>query len=88
MAIDWKERLHDEVDTLRQARDELRVQMHLGAADAKDVWAKVEKSWEHLEGRLKRIGDVTQEAADEVEDATRLLVDEIKEGYQKIRKAL
>jgi hypothetical protein len=36
----WKQLLEDEIDVLRQGRDELRVQMHLGAADAREVWER------------------------------------------------
>jgi uncharacterized protein YjbJ (UPF0337 family) len=85
---DWKQKIHEEVDMLRQARDELRVQTHLGAADAKDAWARVEQKWEHLESRVKRLGEATHDAADEIEQATRLLIEEIREGYRKMRDAL
>jgi hypothetical protein len=85
---DWKERIQEEVAVMRQARDELRVQLRLGAADARDAWARVEKTWEHLEARIKRLGDASPEAAQEVEEATRLLLEEIREGYRKIRDAL
>ena len=88
MAKDWKERLDDEIETLKQARDELRVQVHLGAAEAREVWEKVERSWGHLEGKLKRLGEATQESADEVEEAAKLLVDEIKTGYKNVRDSL
>ena len=88
MASDWKTRLEGEVDRLRAARDELRVQLHLGAAEAREVWESAERSWEHLEARLKRVGHATQESVDDVEDAAKLLVDEIKAGYERVRSLL
>jgi hypothetical protein len=84
----WKQLLDDEIDVLRQGRDELRVQMHLAAADARDVWDKVEKNWSHLEGRLKVIGEVGKESAEDVEEAAKSLIDEIKEGYKHLRNVL
>ena len=88
MEKDWKERLDDEVETLRQARDELRVQLHLGAADAKETWEGVERSWEHLEARLKRLAEATQESAEDVGEAAKILVGEIKAGYKHVRDFL
>jgi uncharacterized protein YjbJ (UPF0337 family) len=88
MTKTWKELLEDEIEILRQGRDELRVQIHLGAADARDAWDKVEKNWEHLESHIKQIGRVTQESADEVESAAKLLVEEIKAGYEHLRDTL
>jgi hypothetical protein len=88
MAKDWKERLDEEVENLQQARDELRVQIHLGAAEAREVWDKLERSWGHLEGKLKRAGEITQDSADDVEEAAKLLVEQIKAGYKKVRESL
>jgi hypothetical protein len=88
MTTNWKTLLDDEVLILKQARDELKVQIHLGASDAQDTWEGVEKNWEHLEARLKRLGQVAQESAGEVEDAAQNLVDEIKAGYKRIRTFL
>jgi uncharacterized protein YjbJ (UPF0337 family) len=88
MAKDWKDLMDDEIDLLRRGRDELRVQIHLGAAEARDAWDKLEKSWHQLEGRLKRIGQVGQDSADDVEEAAKLLVDEIKSGYKHLRDVL
>ena len=85
---DWKKRFEDEVDTLRQTRDELRVQLHLAGADAKDVWHELEKSWQHLESHAKHVGQTTQDAMDDIEEAGRMLVDELKKGYKRIRDAI
>jgi len=84
----WKQLLEDEIDVLRQGRDELRVQMHLGAADAREVWEKVEKNWGHLEARLKVIGEVGKESAEDVEEAAKSLIDEIKAGYKHLKNVL
>jgi hypothetical protein len=84
----WKQLLDDEIDVLRQGRDELRVQMHLGAAEAREVWEKVEKNWNHLEARLKVIGQVGQESAEDVEEAAKSLIDEIKAGYNHLKSVL
>ena len=88
MDTNWKKHLDDDVKLLKRARDELRVQMHLGAAEAHDTWDKIEKKWEHLESRLKHVGNTSQESVGEIEEAAKVLIGEIKTGYQRIRDAL
>ncbi len=88
METDWKTLLKDEVETLRQTRDELRVQIHLGAAEVHDTWETVEKNWGHLEARLNRLGKVAQESKKDIEEAAKLLVEEIRAGYLHIRDFL
>lgn len=88
MTLELRKHLEKEVEVLKQARDELRVQLHLGAADAQDVWDALEKKWEHLEGRLKRIGQTTQESSEDVEQAAKNLLSEIKSGYNRIRESI
>jgi len=85
---DWNERLHREVDELRGLRDDLKLQVHLGQMEAQSRFEKAEKDWEHLEGKLKVLSGASREAADEVGDAARLLVDEIRAGYRHVRKLL
>ena len=40
-------------EPLKQQRDELRVRLHLGKADAKDEWARLETQWEALRPKLE-----------------------------------
>jgi len=88
MSDGWKQRFEEEIEILKQGRDELKVQVHLGAADARDAWEQVERNWGHLEGRLKQIGQVGQESAEEIEEAAKNLVSEIKAGYKQLREIL
>ncbi len=78
-------RIQRELDILRQARDEMRVQMDLAKKDARDQWEVIEKKWQHLEGQLKLAEDDARDSAGDVNDALGLLVDEIKEAYQRIK---
>jgi len=76
------------VDELKEQRDELRVRLHLAKAEARDEFEKLEKRWEHARGRLAVIGREAGEASKDVGDAARLVLDEIKTGYQRIRKLI
>lgn len=88
MSEDWRDRMHTEADALRTLRDELRVQLHLAASEARDSWEELERKWHHFEARLGKLGRVSSEAADDVESATTLLLDELKHGYARIRDSL
>jgi len=85
---DERSRLQKEFDLLRQTRDELRVQLYLGAVEAEDAWDRVEGSWYQLESRVKRIFEAAHDATEDVEEATRLLFEEVKEGYDRVKRAL
>jgi hypothetical protein len=83
-----RDRIEDQVAELRAARDELAVQLELAKMEAKDLWGDLEKQWEHAESKLKVLGDTSQEAAEEVGEAAQLVLDEIKEGYTKLRNLI
>ena len=76
------------VENLKQQRDELRVKMHLAAADAKDEWDKLEQKWGHFEAKARQVGGQAADASKDIWQATKDLGGEIKEGYDRIRKTL
>ena len=76
------------VDELQTQRDELRVRLHLLAADARDEWEELEKRWEHLRRRAAVVGHEAKDAGEDVLVATRLVADELKHGYERLRRLL
>jgi SMC interacting uncharacterized protein involved in chromosome segregation len=83
-----RERLEKELGDLRVTRDELRVRMHLGKLDAQDQWEQIEKQWQHVESKLKLAGETGREVAEDIGEAASVAVEEMKEGYAKLRKLL
>lgn len=83
-----EQRLEAEAKELRTLRDELRVQVHLGQRDAQDLWSHLEDRWQHAEAKLRQVGGASREAAEDVGEAARLVLDELRAGYQKIRELL
>lgn len=83
---DLGDRMKEEVNRLRQIRDELRVQLALGEAEVRDRWEAMEKRWHELEGRMKVLREASREEAEDIRSAARLLVEEIQEGYENLRK--
>jgi predicted nuclease with TOPRIM domain len=84
-AHEW---LHEELESLRQIRDEVRVQANLGRADLRDRFQALEKRWDELEGRLKLVREGAREDLGEVKKAAKTLVDEMRESYRKLRSRL
>jgi len=83
-----RDRLEKELEDLRTTRDELRVRMHLGKMDAQEQWEQIEKQWQHVESKLKVAGEAGREIAEDVGEAANLAIEEMKEGYAKLRKLL
>jgi hypothetical protein len=80
--------LAEEMDSLRRVRDELRVQAELGRAELREKWDELEHSWHQLEGRLKVVREGAREDAQNVREAARLLVGELRDSYEKLRSRL
>ncbi len=83
-----RERLERELEDLRATRDELRVRLHLGKLDAQEQWGQIEKQWQHVESKLKVASEAGREIAEDIGEATSLVIEEMKEGYTKLRKLL
>jgi isocitrate lyase len=73
---------------LAQMRDELKLKIHLAKADAQDEWRILEAKWLHLLGKLDRIEGVTADAAGDVGKAVHKLLEELSEGYDRLRDSL
>ena len=73
----------DLVDDLKQKRDELRVQMNLASREIKDDWEELEGKTRQFLARAEvaKTGEGVGEALGDVGE-------ELKKGYQRIRKAL
>ena len=78
----------EELENLRGVRDELRVQAELGKAELQDRWGELERRWHQLEGRVKVVREGLREDGHDVREAARLLVGELREGYDHLRKRL
>lgn len=76
------------IDDLKQQRDELALHMNLGKAEAKAEWEKVQAKLEHLEARRDRLNEAAEESTEDVLEALRLVGEEIKNGFERIRKLL
>lgn len=85
---DLSAKIEAELESLRRVRDELRVQIHLAKADAKDAWEKLEHKFSEAENKVKFVAREAQEPLEDVREASLDLLREIRSGYNRIRDAL
>lgn len=79
---DW---LTEEVEKLRALRDELRLQIHLGTAEARDGFERLEKSWQRMEAHVKSLATATQDDRRQIREAAQALAREIRDGYRHLK---
>lgn len=65
------------------ARDEIKLKIHLGAKDLQDEWRNVEARWDSFAAKAK-----IEQSAKDVGDALGILGAELKDAFERIRKAL
>lgn len=73
---------------LAQMRDELKVKMHLAKAETRDQWARLDDKWHDLQRKMKTVENASAEAAEDLREGVRVLLRELGEGYDKIRRVL
>jgi hypothetical protein len=87
-----KDTVEDLIEALKQQRDELKVQMHLGSLEAKDEFAALEEKWEHwsseAKAQSKPMREVIADSAKNVGSAVDLVLDEVKQSYERIKNQL
>ena len=83
-----KERFEEMLSSLKKMRDELKVQIHLGKAEAKDEWEKLEEKWQELKEQGKTVAEAVDESAKDVASALELVGGELKAGYKRLKKLL
>ncbi len=77
----------DEIkNSIEQLRDEIKLKAHLGEQEAKDELAQLEKKWEGFLAEYKPVLSEAEKTAKNTGTALGLAADEIKSGYERIRK--
>jgi len=78
-----------EFDTLATLRDELHLQVHLGKAELRDEWnIRLEPTFRLLKTKLDRVEQASAATLEEMRPTLKTLLEELREGYERIRKSL
>ncbi len=73
---------------IEQIRDEVALKAHLGKAETTDELKKLDKKWQNFKSQLKPFTDELEETADNAGSALGMAAEELKAGYERIRKLL
>jgi 2-methylcitrate dehydratase PrpD len=76
------------ISDLKQERDELAVQVHLGKKEVQQEWETLEEKFAELNHRYDPVKDAIGETGEEIWDALKSVGEELKEGFHRIRKSL
>lgn len=71
---------------IEQLRDEILLKTHLGKEDAKVELEKLEKEWDSFQAKCKPFVEEVDKTAGNTGTALGIAADELKEGYERIRK--
>lgn len=71
------------MEDLKQARDELRLQLHLGAKEAEDEWDSLMRDWDSFLSKAQ-----FDKSEEEVGEAARELGLKMKAAYERMKKAV
>jgi hypothetical protein len=86
---DGKHRWDEVLAKLRQERDELALKMHLGKKEAAAEWEKLEAKWHEIKAKnMTPMRDAADESSVGVGLALELAAEELKKGYERIRKLI
>ncbi len=83
-----KDDLNKLSETIRQHRDEIRVQLHLAKEDIKDEWDDLEVYWERFRHKLDDVLHDVEDASNEARTTARDMGDELKQSYERLKKRL
>jgi hypothetical protein len=84
-----KQAWDDMLAKLQRERDELALKIHLGKKEAVAEWEALEAKWSRLKTvKAPPMKEAAAETARGVGTALELAAEELKKGYEKLRKLL
>lgn len=85
---DYKKQLEKTAAQLKTQRDELKVQLNLGKAEARQEWQQLEDKWENFQFKSGKVFNEMGQTSDEVLETLKILGSELKDGYKRIRESI
>ncbi len=83
-----KSDLEEAINVVKQQRDELKLKLHLAQMEAKEEYDRLSGKVEEIATQYEPVQDAVEEAAGAVFSALLLAADEVKAGFQRVRKAV
>jgi hypothetical protein len=83
-----KEDFEKLLESLKTERDEIKLKLHLGSMEARDEFEGVEKNWNAFTQKAADITDDTVETSEEYIEKAKVVGEELKATYDRIRARL
>lgn len=77
-----------ELEAVKIVRDDLKNRLEHAKGDAKEEWHRLEERLTKVEEEARALRESAKQPATELAEATRGVMQELKEGYQRIRADL
>ena len=85
---DDKKIVEELISGLKQQKDELALQIHLGKEEAKDEWDKAQDKFSKMLEEWDPVKEAVEESAGNVFESLKLVAGEIKESFDRIKDAV
>ncbi len=83
-----KNQIAETISALKQQRDELAVQIHLGAMEAKDEFEAAKGKLDEMASQFEPVKDAVDESAGNVMASLQLVGEEILASFSRVRNSL
>lgn len=83
-----KSTLDELISTLKQQRDEINLKIHLAGDEAKQEWKTLRDRLDKLTADYEPVKKAAGESAGNVAASLKLVAEEIKEGFKRVKKSL
>jgi hypothetical protein len=80
--------LKSDIASIAALRDHLLVQLDLAKLEVHDEWHELESKWHQVEDELRSMSDHAMEPIQEIGQAARTLIDELKWSYARIKSRI
>jgi seryl-tRNA synthetase len=84
---DARDRWQQLLDELQRERDELRVRLHLARKEVADELEGLDARIDEFKARSRNASREAGKALEEIDDSARQLWNEIKEGFERVRRS-
>ena len=85
---DSKDKIEEIISTLKRQRDELELQMHLGAAEAKEEYDEAMQKLDAMARDFEPVKDAAEESMENVLESLKLVGEEVMASFSRIKKSL
>ena len=83
-----KNQIEEMISSLKQQRDELSLQIHLGNMEAKDEFDKAKSKLDKLTEEFEPLKDAVEESASNVFTSLKLVGEELLASFGRVRRSL